>query len=103
CRGDHIRGGLPSSALYIGIDQGQEVLIVSAWTFDRETMKRRLYDAWLVRQDGARTKWEVLEQDILQRFSRWIAVCDAHPDKEDCEALAKKYPGRFIMGFEKDR
>lgn len=103
CRGDHTRGGLPSSALYIGIDQGQEVLIVTAWTFDRESFKRRLYDAWLVRQDGARTKWTVLDEDILQRFSRWIAVCDAHPDKEDCEALGKKYPGRFIMGFEKDR
>lgn len=103
CRGSHQRGGIPNGPLFIGIDQGQETLHVTMYTQDRDTGRRRLYDVRLIQRDGARTKWVALDEEVLQRFSQWIAVCDAHPDKEDCEALAKKYPGRFVMGFEKDR
>lgn len=102
-RRGYAMGGIPSGMLYIGIDQGQEVLNVTIWSYDDKTQCRRLHDARLITRDAVRTKWTVLEEEVLQRYSQWVAVCDAHPDKEDCEAIAKKYPGRFWMGFEKDR
>lgn len=105
CRQDYSMGGIPESALYIGIDQGQEVLHVTMWT--KRGNRRRLVRALLVRGDTKngteRTKWRVLEEDVLGAYSNWLAVCDAHPDKEDCETLSKRYSGRFFMGFEKDR
>lgn len=101
-RQDYERGFVPMGALYIGIDQGQEVLHVTIWSLDKNK-RRRLHDAKMVMASGAKSKWAVLDEEVLQRYSRWVAVCDAHPDKEDCETLAKKYPGRFWMGFEKDR
>jgi len=100
-RGPYERGFIPMGAVYLGIDQGQEVLHVTLWSVNKD--RRRLLDARLIQADGAKSKWAVLDEEVLQRYSRWVAVCDAHPDKEDCEALAKKYPGRFWMGFEKDR
>lgn len=96
------RGGMPTGTLYIGIDQGQEVLIVTMWLKDN-LGNRRLYDARLIRREATLSKWGVLDRDVLSKFSQWVAVCDAHPDKEDAEALAKRYQGRFFMGFEKDR
>jgi hypothetical protein len=75
---------------------------VTVWSMDKNK-RRRLHDAKLITAVGAKSKWTVLDEEVLQRYSRWVAVCDAHPDKEDCEAFAKRYPGRFWMGFEKDR
>lgn len=101
CRRDFTLGGVPEGPLFIGIDQGQEVLHVTMWTFVRENFK--LWQARTITAQGDRSKWQMLEEEVLRRQSSWIAVCDAHPDKEDCEALSKKYSGRFWMGFEKDR
>lgn len=101
CRGDYALGGIPAGDLYIGIDQGQEVLHVTIYTHAQG--KRRLWQTHLVRSRGAMTKWQVLEEDVLSKYPQWLAVCDAHPDKEAVETLSKKYPGRFWMGFEKDR
>lgn len=101
-RGDYEIGVMPESSLFIGIDQGTNILHVTLWT--RDLHKRlKLWDARLVTGDGIRTKWQVLDEDLLARIPQWLAVCDAHPDKEDAESLSKRYPGRFWMGFEKDR
>jgi hypothetical protein len=90
-----------NSTKVIGIDQGHDVLHVTIW---EPTGKRlRLVRAVQIVADATRKKWQVLDEEILQRYSNWMAVCDAHPDKEDCEALSVKYSGRFWMGFEKDR
>jgi hypothetical protein len=102
CRRAYNHGSIPSTSLFLGIDQGAEVLHVTFSTLS-DTNDRRIIDTRLVRADGVRTKWQVLDEDILQVYGNWLAVCDAHPDKEDCENLSKKYPGRFFMGFEKDR
>lgn len=100
-RGDYNLGIVPESTLFIGIDQGQDVLHVTVWT--KRGNKRRLIRAELVTGGNGRSKWQALEEDILKAYGSWLAVCDAHPDKEDCETLSIKYPGRFWMGFEKDR
>jgi hypothetical protein len=103
CRRGYTLGGLPPGPLFIGIDQGADALYVTSWTWDSDAKQRRLYDARIVTANGTRTKWTVLDEEVLSRHPQWLAVCDAHPDKEDAEALSKKYPGRFWMGFEKDR
>jgi len=102
CRGDYTSGGIPVGNLLIGIDQGQDVLLVTIYANDRDG-RRRLWDVRLVHAEGSRTKWQVLDDDVLQRLPQWLCVCDAHPDKESVETLSKRYPGRFWMGFEKDR
>ena len=102
CRGDYQLGGIPVGNLFIGIDQGQDILHVTIYAHDGRG-HRRLWGIHLVRSDGPRTKWQVLEEDVLAKMPQWLAVCDAHPDKEAVETLSKKYAGRFWMGFEKDR
>jgi hypothetical protein len=87
--------------MFIGVDQGVDVLHVTIYMLDRGIY--RLFRALTVRADADRKKWDVLDEDVLQQYSSWVCVCDAHPDKEDCEALSKKYSGRFFMGYEKDR
>jgi hypothetical protein len=101
-RGDYASGGLPTGNLYIGIDQGQDILHVTIFTHDNDG-RRRLWDVRLITSQGARTKWEVLDEDLLSVLPQWLCVCDAHPDKESVENLSKRYQGRFWMGFEKDR
>jgi hypothetical protein len=100
-RGDYNLGGMPESAVYIGIDQGHDVLYVTMWT--KRDKRMRLWQCRQITGMQGRSKWQVLEDEVLNALHSWICVCDAHPDKEDCEALSKKYPGRFWMGFEKDR
>ena len=101
-RDNYTSGAMPTRTLCIGIDQGQEVLHVTMRSMQRDG-KSPIHDVRLIRAKPGMTKWQVLEEEILRRFANWVVVCDAHPDKEDCETLAKKYPGRFWMGFEKDR
>lgn len=102
CRGSHTTGGIPAGNLFVGIDQGQDYLQVSIFTHDRHG-HRLLWDTRIVKADRARTKWQVLREEHLDKLPQWLAVCDAHPDKEDAEQLSKEYPGRFWVGFEKDR
>jgi hypothetical protein len=101
-RGDFSLGGMPDGPVFIGIDQGHDVLFVSMWTRTRQK-RLRLWQLRMITGTTDRSKWKVLEEEVLQSIGQWLAVCDAHPDKEDCEALSKKYPGQFWMGFEKDR
>jgi hypothetical protein len=102
-RGSHARGGIPVGNLNIGIDQGQDVLHVTIFANRQSDGRRVMWDARIVKADSKRTKWQVLDEEILAKLPQWLAVCDAHPDKEAVESLSKKYPGRFWMGFEKDR
>lgn len=95
------QGIMPEGQLCIGVDVGHDVLYVTVW--DAKGNRRRLLRAVTVTAKGAQSKWSVLEEDFLQSFSNWICVIDAHPDKEEVEALSKKYSGRVWMGFEKDR
>jgi phage terminase large subunit GpA len=101
CRSDYSLGGIPESTVFIGIDQGYDILYVTMWT--RAKGRFRLWQVKTITTQGAKSKWVQLEEEVLSRISNWVTVCDAHPDKEDTEALSKKYPGRFWMGFEKDR
>lgn len=100
-RKDYSLGGMPDGPVYIGIDVGHDVLFVVMWTVRRGVL--RLWQIAQVTARGDQSKWSVLEEEILTKIGTWLAVCDAHPDKEDVEALSKKYSGRFFMGFEKDR
>jgi hypothetical protein len=101
CRRPYALGGIPEGPLYIGIDQGHDVLYVTIWV--RKQNVRRLWQMHTIRADGDLSKWGVLERDIFRQLRNWIAVIDAHPDKEDVESLSKMYHGRVFMGFEKDR
>jgi len=100
-RRNYSLGVMPEGSLCIGVDVGHDVLYVTVW--DAKGKRRRLIRAAVVVADGPRSKWQVFEDDYLQSLSNWIAVVDAHPDKEEVEALSKKYSGRLWMGFEKDR
>lgn len=102
CRGSFTMGGLPLGPLFHGIDQGADALYVVSWTWDVTEKRRRMHDARIITANGPSTKWQELEE-YLNKTAQWVAVCDAHPDKEDAEALSKKYPGRFWCGYEKDR
>jgi hypothetical protein len=104
CRADYLLGGPFNGQLFIGIDVGHNVLYVSVYNRDpQEPQKLRLWKIELVTGKGDKTKWQVLDETVLQKLGNWLAVCDAHPDKEQVEALSKRYPERFWMGFEKDR
>lgn len=94
-------GGLADGHLCIGVDVGHDVLYVTVWL--AKGRLRRLWRAETVTPRGDKSKWTVFEEDFLQALNRWICVIDAHPDKEEVEALSKKYNGKVWMGFEKDR
>lgn len=100
-RRDYSLGGGTDGQMCIGVDVGHDVLYVTVWM--KRGRKFRLWRAETVVSDGTLKKWQVFERDFLQSLSGWIAVIDAHPDKEEAEDLSKRYPGRVWMGFEKDR
>lgn len=100
-RRDYSLGGGVDGQLAIGVDVGHDVLYVTIWV--RRGKKLRLWRAETVVADNARSKWGVLREDYLRSLSNWIAVVDAHPDKEEVEELSKEFSGRLWMGFEKDR
>lgn len=94
-------GGIPNGPVYIGIDVGHDEIYVIAHTINRFG-QLQLWGMWHF-LDAERDAWEQLEARVLTKIGTWVAVCDAHPDKRGAQALAKKYPGKFWMGFEKDR
>lgn len=103
-RQDYLMGGPFYGQLFIGIDVGHNVLYVTIYNRDpQEPTKLRLWKIQTVMGTGTKTKWQVLDETVLQKLGNWMAVCDAHPDKEQVEFLSKAYPERFWMGFEKDR
>jgi hypothetical protein len=102
CRGDFRLGGIPDGPLHIGVDVGHDSLHVLLYAQTRYG-QRRLWRWEIITGDGTRKKWQVFDDEVLSKLTNWIAVVDAHPDKEEVESLSKKYNGRVFMGFEKDR
>lgn len=98
----HTLGGIPGGPVYIGIDVGHDEIYVKADYINRFG-NRTMWNAWHIRDRLGKTAWEELDEKVLRRLSSWVCVCDAHPDKRGARALSLKYPGRFFMGFEKDR
>jgi hypothetical protein len=87
-------GGIPNSALSIGIDVGS-VIHVWAWHFDRN--KRKML--WGIRNFR---KWSELDE-FLAGLSSWRGVIDAHPEKSKAYDLAMKYHGKLWIGFSSPR
>lgn len=98
----HHRGGIPSGPVYIGIDVGHDEIYVEADYVNRFG-STCLWNMWHIKDRPGKTAWEILDEDILSKLGSWVCVCDAHPDKRGARYLSVKYPGRFFMGFEKDR
>jgi hypothetical protein len=99
-RGAYQLGGIPDGPVFYGVDVQYEALYLTGWTMRGKKM--RLWDAQIVTSRGGRSKWTILDEDILPRTTSWIALIDAHPAKEEVEALCKKWGGRVWMAFEKD-
>lgn len=99
---NHHLGGIPNGPVYLGIDVGHDDMYVEA-DFLGPNQERVLYNLWHFKDVPGKTSWDFLEEVVLSKIGTWMAVCDAHPDKRGAQALSVKYPGRFWMGFEKDR
>ena len=95
-------GGIPNGPVYIGIDVGHDEIYVKADHILPDG-SRALWNLYHFRDSPGKTAWEMLDRQVLSKLSRWVAVCDAHPDKRGAKFLAEKYRGYFWMGFEKDR
>lgn len=98
----HRLGGIPSGPVYLGIDVGHDEIYVMAFFMSRSGA-RVLWNMWHLKDKPGETAWELLEKKVLDNLSSWVCVCDAHPDKRGARYLSVKYPGKFFMGFEKDR
>ena len=94
CRGSIGMGGIPESNVYVGIDIGT-FIHVRADTLT-QTGKRRLWQLKIFKE------WEELDH-FLSGLTSFMAVCDMHPEKRAARDLARKYRGRFWMGYEMDR
>lgn len=90
----YVMGGIPDSAVYIGIDVGN-VIHMKAYTLNRHK-QRQLWDMKIFKE------WNEVD-NYLGRLSNFMAVCDAHPEKRAARDMSLKYPGRFWLGFELDR
>jgi hypothetical protein len=97
----HRLGGI-ATGVGIGIDVGHDEIYVEA-NFKSRHGGYCLYNLWHIRDMPGKTAWEILDEKVLTKLSSWMCVCDAHPDKRGARALSMKYPGKFWMGFEKDR
>jgi hypothetical protein len=87
-------GGIPNSALAIGIDVGT-VIHVWCWHFDRDGRKM----LWNIRTFR---NWNELDS-FLGSLGSWRGVIDAHPEKSKAYDLALKYHGKLWIGFSSDR
>lgn len=98
----HRMGGIPASAVYLGVDVGYDEIYVEA-NYRTRHGSLALWNLWHIRDRPGKTAWEILDETVLSKLSSWLCVCDAHPDKRGARYLSVKYPGKFWMGFEKDR
>jgi hypothetical protein len=98
----HNFGGIPNGAVFLGIDVGHDEIYVEA-NYRTRHGALALWNLWHIRDTPGKTAWEILDEKVLAKIGTWLAVCDAHPDKRGARYLSVKYPGRFWMGFEKDR
>jgi len=87
-------GGIPSSAVFIGVDIGTFIHVI-CYTLNRYG-QRQLWQMKIFRE------WNELD-NFLSTLTNFIAVCDAHPEKRAARDLSVKYPGKFWLGFELDR
>lgn len=90
----YVMGGIPDSAIYIGIDVGT-MIHVTCYTLNRH----KQFQLW---QMKIFKEWNEVD-NFLGNLSNFMCVCDAHPEKRAARDLSLKYPGRFWLGFELDR
>jgi Phage terminase large subunit (GpA) len=90
----HSLGGIPESAVYVGIDVGN-FIHVKASTLNRY-MHRRSYAFHIFKE------WSELD-NFLGGLTNFMAVIDAHPEKRAARDLSIKYQGKLWLGFELDR
>lgn len=91
---DYSMGGIPNSAVFLGIDIGTLIHCVALHVdrFDR----MMLWDLKLFR--------EFSELDnFLAKLISFSAVIDAHPEKHAARDLSVKYHGKLWLGFSDDR
>jgi hypothetical protein len=86
-------GGIPESAVYVGIDIGNFIHVMA---YTMVNNQRKLWAMHIFKE------WEQLVH-FLNSLSNFMAVCDAHPEKRAARDISLKYPGRFWLGFEMDR
>lgn len=98
----HMLGGIPAGSVFIGVDVGHDEIYVIA-DFMSRNGTRVMWNMWHIKDRPGLDAWKQLDDKILSKLGSWVCVCDAHPDKRGAQALSLKYPGRFWMGFEKDR
>jgi hypothetical protein len=90
----HTLGGIPQSAVFVGIDVGTFIHVV-ATTLNRHG-QRAYWQTKIFRE------WHELD-NWLEQLTNFVAVCDAHPEKRAARDLSLKYQGKFWLGFELDR
>jgi len=87
-------GGIPNSSLFVGIDIGTLIHVVSLH-LDRFNRKM-LWDMRLFKE------FDQLDRYLSDMIS-FNAVIDAHPEKHAARDLAVKYHGKLWLGFSDDR
>jgi len=90
----HTLGGIPQSAVYVGVDIGTGIH-VKASTLNRFG-HRQLWKMMVLRE------WNELD-NFLSSLASFVCIIDAHPEKRAARDLSIKYPGRVWLGFEFDR
>jgi len=102
CRQPITLGGIPPGPIFLGGDIGHDDIYVRAKYVSRDG-KLVEWGCWRFVDRPGYSAWSQLEDQLLTKISTWTMVCDAHPDKRAARELSLKYPGRFWLGFEKDR
>lgn len=102
CRDAVTLGGIPPGAVFLGIDVGHDDIYVRGKYLSRQGALVE-WNMWHFKDRPGVSAWTQLEEKVLHKLTSWICVCDAHPDKRAARALSLKYPGKFFLGFEKDR
>jgi hypothetical protein len=84
---------IPTGPIYGGIDIGS--VLHAKFSYMGRGEKKVMYDYKIF------NTWDDLEKyiDTLHNFN---IVIDAHPEKHKAAELAKRYPGRIWLGFERD-
>lgn len=87
-------GGIPNSAVFVGIDVGTLIHVLS-WHLDRYK-RAMLWDLRLFKDFDQLDKY-------LSDLLSFNAVIDAHPEKHAARDLSIKYHGKLWLGFSDDR
>lgn len=87
-------GGIPNSSVFVGIDIGTLIHVVSLHLDSSE--RKMLWDIRLFRE------WDQVDRYLSDLVS-FNAVIDAHPEKRAARDLSIKYHGKVWLGFSDDR